>query len=356
MEIRSLTLKNFRNYEKLEISDFSSGINIIAGKNGQGKTNIMEAMHYLANGKSFRCSRDSSAIREGQSDAYARVLYADGGVCRGVEMLLQKGRRKAFKVSGEAVKKMSDLFRAMAVVVFSPEDLKIVKESPQLRRSFLDEEICKIRPSYLDALKNFHRLLAQKSAALRQYTNAALIGAYNEQLSGYMAVIVKNRESYCEKLTGCIRDALRTMEFDEAIEFRYAPTIRKEDVYGALERIRTKEMEEGQCLAGPQRDEVVITVNGRDAKNFASQGQIRSIMLATKIAAVHLISQASGRMPVLLMDDVFSELDENRKGWILKNLQGIQTFITTADLEEARKIKGKLYGVHAGEVFSGLRE
>ncbi|MEI6101104.1 MAG: DNA replication and repair protein RecF, partial [Eubacteriales bacterium] len=244
----------------------------------------------------------------------------------------------------------------LLVVLFSPEDLKIIKEAPQLRRHFLDEEICKIRPSYLDALKKFQTLLADKSAALKQFQNASLIDTYNEQLCGYIAIILKNRESYCEKLTENIRDVLRTMELGEVIEFMYAPTIQKEEIRLSLDKIRSQEIRERQCLIGPQRDEVVVTINGRESKFFASQGQIRMIMLATKIAAVKMVSDSTGRVPVLLLDDVFSELDPSRKQWIIKNLSGMQTFITTASIEEARNIEGKRYGVQNGKVFSSISE
>lgn len=352
MVIESLFLRNFRNYEKLEITDFSSELNVIAGKNAQGKTNIIEAISYIASGKSFRSSRDAFAIREGQNEAYVRAVYSENGLRRNVEMLLQKGRKKAFKIGGESVKKMSELYHALSVVIFSPEDLKIVKESPQLRRHFLDEEICKIRPSYLDALKKFQNILSEKSAALRQYKeNSALVDAYNEQLAGYIAVILKNRESYCEKLTENIGSVLVTMELGEKIEFKYLPTIQKDNIAPALQKIKEREIFEKQCLIGPQRDEVGITVNGKEAKFYASQGQIRLVMLATKIAAVRIIQQSTGRVPVLLLDDVFSELDQDRKAWAVRNLKGMQTFITTANVAEAQKISGKLYGVRAGHAF-----
>ncbi len=352
MEIRSLLLKNFRNYETAEITEFSPGLNVFSGKNAQGKTNIIEAFTYLASGKSFRTARDSSAVREGQSEAYARASFFEGGATKKIEMLLPRGRKKAFKISGAPIRKMSELYHALTVVVFSPEDLKIVKESPDLRRRFLDEEICKIRPSYLDALKNFNKLLKEKSAALRQIKkDGALVDAYNRQLASFIAVIQKNRESYLIKLTQIITEVLGTMELGEKIEFSYRCSLPKEGIETALREARDREMEEGQCLVGPQRDEVVIRVNGREAKHFASQGQIRLIMLATKISAVRIIEESTGRVPVLLLDDVFSELDAARKEWTVKNLTGMQTFITTADALEAKKIGGKTFCVDGGRVF-----
>lgn len=353
MEIRSLFLKNFRNYETAEIDAFSPGLNVFYGRNAQGKTNIIEAFTYLASGKSFRTSKDNSAVREGQGEAYARASFFEKGVAKNIEMLLLRGRKKAFKISGLPVRKMSELYHALTVVVFSPEDLKIVKESPDLRRRFLDEEICKIRPSYLDALKNFNKILKEKSAALRQVKkDGALVDAYNRQLAALIAVIQKNRESYLLKLTQIMKDVLGTMELGEKIEFSYRCSLPKEGIEEALLKIKKREMEEGQCLAGPQRDEVVIRVNGREAKYFASQGQIRLIMLATKISAVRIIEESTGKVPVLLLDDVFSELDEQRKDWTVKNLVGMQTFITTADEDEAGRIGGKTFRVDAGRVFS----
>jgi DNA replication and repair protein RecF len=167
-------------------------------------------------------------------------------------------------------------------------------------------------------------------------------------MAGYIAVILKNRESYCEKLTENIANVLMTMELGEKIEFKYLPTIAKDNIAQALQKMKDREIYEKQCLAGPQRDEVAITVNGKEAKFFGSQGQIRLVMLATKIAAVRIIQDSTGRVPVLLLDDVFSELDQGRKTWAVKNLTGMQTFITTANIAEAQKINGKLYGVKAG--------
>ena len=299
MEIRSLFLKNFRNYETAEISEFSPGLNVFSGKNAQGKTNIIEAFTYLASGKSFRTARDSSAVREGQSEAYARASFFEGGAIKKIEMLLPRGRKKAFKISGAPIRKMSELYHALTVVVFSPEDLKIVKESPDLRRRFLDEEICKIRPSYLDALKNFNKLLREKSAALRQIKkDSALIDAYNRQLAALITVIQKNRESYLLKLTSDYRGGSLYHEAwrENRVFLPLHPSKRRRSSPPFGKR-RSREMEEGQCLLGPQRDEVVIRVNGREAKYFASQGQIRLIMLATKISAVRIIEESNGKSP-----------------------------------------------------------
>jgi len=351
MEIESLFLKNFRNYETADIREFSPGLNVFTGRNAQGKTNIIEAFTYLASGKSFRTSKDNCAVREGSTEAYARASFLEGKIHKNVEMLLSCGKKKAFKVGGTPVRKMSELYRALTVVVFSPEDLKIVKEAPDLRRRFLDEEICKIRPSYLDALKNFGRLLREKSAALRQPSpDGKLVEAYNRQLAGYIAVILKNRESYLSKLTQNIKETLRTMETGDTITFSYRPTLPKDGIEQALASVLSREMEDRQCVTGPQRDEVVIRVNGREAKFFASQGQIRLIMLATKISAVHIIEEATGKVPVLLLDDVFSELDAQRKEWTVKNLAGMQTFITTADEQEAKRIGGRIFRVEAGRI------
>jgi len=351
MEIKSLFLKNFRNYETAEVRDFLPGLNVFTGKNAQGKTNIIEAFTFLASGKSFRTTKDVCAVREGSSEAYARASFFDGGVTKSVEMLLSAGRKKAFKISGLPVRKMSELYHALTVVVFSPEDHKIVKEAPDLRRRFLDEEICKIRPSYLDALKNYNKLLREKGAALRRPdADRALLDAYNRQMSPLIAVMVKNRESYLAKLTQSIKEVLQTMELGDGISFSYRSTLPKDGIDAALQKAMQREIAERQCLLGPQRDEVVIKVNNREAKYYASQGQIRLIMLATKISAVRIIEEATGKVPVLLLDDVFSELDEARKNWTIKNLTGMQVFITTADEGEAKRIGGAVFGVEAGRI------
>lgn len=350
MYIKSVKLKNFRNYEDLYIDGFSENINVIGGKNAQGKTNFLEALVLCADGKSFRVSKDSFLINDKKDNAYVKVTYEDKGIERNIEILLSRDKKKAVKINGEAAKKIKELYGKLCIVVFSPEDLKIIREAPGLRRKFLDIEISRIRPSYIDALKNYQKILLEKNAALKKDADKNVIDVYNEAMAAYISLIRKNRKLYCDKLNEYANKALKKMGAEEKIEFEFIPSVSQEDILSELSGVFEREVKERQCVKGPQRDEIAIKINGKEAKFFASQGQTRTIMLAMKIAAVYIAHEWTDKISVLLLDDVFSELDRNRKNWIVKTVKNIQTFITTANESEALKIGGNIYTVEKGNI------
>lgn len=353
MDIKRLKLIHFRNYRQLNIS-FYPGINVLFGRNAQGKTNVLEAIHICGSGKSFRVSSDSKTVMEGKEGAYLFAEYEDGAE-RSVEVVLQRDRKKSLKIDGIPAKNMRELFGNLYVVVFSPEDMKMAKEAPALRRGFLDGEISKIRPSYVDALKKYAKVVAQKNAALRRQDGKDISGvldALDTQLAEYMRVILKNRHAYTEKLNDFVRETHRAISGgSEEVSISYQATIPEGEIVQALERNRRRELLEGACVAGPHRDDLAIRLNGKDIRVFASQGQLRTLMLAVKTACLNILYESTGKKPVLLLDDVFSELDRVRKRNLLQTLKGFQTFITTADDADARLLaRTHLFHVNEGTV------
>ncbi|MDL2236605.1 DNA replication/repair protein RecF [Christensenellaceae bacterium OttesenSCG-928-K19] len=338
MHITKLKLIRFRNYDTLDLEGFLPGLQMVIGKNAQGKTNLLEAIHICANGKSFRVRSDSKTIQEGSDKAYIFVEYEKNGRKNHVEVLIGRDRRKSFKRNGIPVQSMKEMLGHLLVVVFSPEDIKTAKESPSLRRAFVDGEISKIRPSYVDALKKYASIIAQKSAAIRKSKGkdvSDILRAYNEQLEEYIRIILKNRRVYMQKLNEYVDKTHKIISGGkEKIEIFYKNTIKEENISEQLDALIPREIEEFGCFAGPHRDDLEFKLNGRDVKEYASQGQLRTMMLSVKIACLRILEDSAGHTPVLLLDDVFSELDEERKKNLLKSIQDIQTFITTAERQE----------------------
>ena len=350
MYIKSIKLKNFRNYKELYIDDFSEKINVISGKNAQGKTNLLEAFCLCSGGKSFRVLKDSFMIKDDEENAYIKIIYDENSVEKKIEILLSRNSKKSVKISGCTAKKINELYGKLCVEVFSPEDLKIIRESPSLRRKFLDMEISRIRPSYIDALKNYNKIITEKNAALKTKCCDEMIDIYNENMEKYISVIRNNRIKYINKLNEYVGRIMKSMEEEENIEFIYIPSIKNENIRECLNEVKERELKEKQCVIGTQRDEIAIKINGKEAKNFASQGQTRSIVLAMKIAAVYINYEWTGKISILMLDDVFSELDAKRKNWVIKSVKNIQTFITTANDKDAQKIGGKIYSVRNGSI------
>ncbi|MGI6152513.1 MAG: DNA replication/repair protein RecF [Christensenellaceae bacterium] len=340
MVIKKIKLVNFRNYEQLDMDGFSDDINVVFGDNAQGKTNLLEAVGICANGKSFRVNQDAKTIRFMCDKAYLFVEYLQNGQQETdyIEVLIEKNKRKGIKKNGVPLDSMKQLLGNLYTVVFSPEDIRMVREAPGLRRAFLDGEISKIRPSYIDALKKYMEIVAQKNAALRRKTKDMenILASFNEQLEGYIKIILKNRLSYVKKLNEFVTDAHSQISGGrEKVEIEYKSTIDVDNIEKQLKNNIRREMMDGACLLGPHRDDLSIRVNGKDVRSYASQGQLRTLVLSIKIACIRLLYDTMGEMPVFLLDDVFSELDGTRKANLLRALLGIQVFLTTTHFEQS---------------------
>lgn len=356
MFLDSLMLKNYRSYEALSVG-FSGGINILQGKNAAGKTNLLEAIGFLSYGKSFRTQKDTECIREGQLSAYVKGCVKKDTGELSVEALLSAEDKKSLKVNGEPVKRMGGLFGNFIAIVFSPEDIKVLKESPSLRRRFIDMEISKLRPSYFFELQEYQKALAQKNALLKskipENQLKKLVSIYNEQLSLHGEKIILLRQQFLGRIGNLSREVHGELSGGEALQLRYKASVPpegniKQALFDRMDRSLSSEIEQGFCLYGPHREDIAVFLNGNEIKAYSSQGQIRTAMLSLKLATLKTANEEFRESAVLLLDDVFSELDEARQAALFEHIKGAQCFITTAT--PAKKTLGKIYTVANGTV------
>jgi len=355
MHLISLTLKNYRSYSGLAVR-FGEGVSILQGKNAAGKTNILEAIGFLSYGKSFRTQKDQECIRDGSETAYIKGGIATKQGALSIETLLSGTEKKSLKVNGQPVKRMGELFGNFIAVVFCPEDLKTLKESPSLRRRFIDMEISKLHPAYFYELQDYNRALAQKNALLKSKIPEGqlkkLVAIYNEQLAQHGERIIKARQEFLTRLTDVGRDIHKDLSGGETLELKYRSSAAGPDIRQALfdkmDKSLTSEIEQGFCLCGPHREDFSVSLGGAEIRAYSSQGQLRTAMLSLKLATFDIARKDFGESPVLLLDDVFSELDEARQAALLARAQGAQCFITTA--VPVKKAAGAVYTVSGGAV------
>jgi DNA replication and repair protein RecF len=348
MRIDRLELLNYRNYEELELS-FSSEINVFIGENAQGKTNVMESLYVLSMAKSHRASNDKELIRWGTD--YAKIkgdVYRKYGKLP-LEITLSK-KGKSAKVNHLEQRRLSEYIGQLNVVMFAPEDLNLVKGSPQVRRRFIDMEIGQISPVYLHDLVTYQKLLKQRNHILKQNYGKKMIDdvmfdVYTEQFIEAAVKIIQKRYQFMDLLQKWAEPIHQGISRGlEQLQIRYQPISglkpewTSKEMASFLEQklaeVRKRELERGLTLVGPHRDELGFIVNGYDVQTYGSQGQQRTTALSLKLAEIELIKQEVGEAPVLLLDDVLSELDDYRQSHLLNTIRGsVQTFVTTTSVE-----------------------
>ncbi|KKK36876.1 recombinase RecF [Mesobacillus campisalis] len=348
MHIEELLLKNYRNYEQLE-AHFENKVNVILGENAQGKTNVMESIYVLAMAKSHRTSNDKELIRwdEDYAKIEGRIAKTRGSLPMQL-VISKKGKRARYNHIEQ--RKLSQYVGNMNVVMFAPEDLHLVKGSPQVRRRFIDMEIGQVSPVYLHDISQYQKVLQQrnhylKQLQLRQQTDQAMLDILTEQFIGFAARIVAKRfeflrllEQWALPIHQGISRGLETLK----IEYKASAEVSEEqdlskmvEVYHEkFAKIKNREIERGVTMFGAHRDDLAFLVNGRDVQTFGSQGQQRTTALSVKLAEIELINKEIGEYPILLLDDVLSELDDYRQSHLLNTIQGkVQTFVTTTSVE-----------------------
>lgn len=353
MQIKNLSLVNFRNYAEENFS-FTEGLNILFGRNAQGKTNCAEAVFYLCTGTSLRARREKQLIRQG-ADAAKISATADtryGSVTLSAE-LTETGR--ALFVNGVRLTRSADLLGNINSVFFSPGELRLIQDGPDVRRRFLNMSISQTSRAYYTALQRYNKILEQRNNLLKDKDVALILDTlpvWDEQLCRYAAVIMRARRDYIAMLAPHAAEAQRyltdgaeeltlfTGRHYEGEESEIAARLR-----GELERGYERDIRLGFTAVGPHRDDIEISINGMDAKQFASQGQTRTAALAIKLGELEIFKSLSGEYPVLILDDVMSELDLPRRKKLLKKTEGVQTILTCTHAErvlygkEATKIK-----------------
>jgi len=338
MIIKSLELENYRNYRTLKIEP-DPGINLFYGNNGQGKTNILEAVYLCATARSHRGNRDRELIHFGEEEAHIKLLLQKKGLPHRIDLHLKNGRKKGAAVDGLPIRKSTELFGILNVVLFSPEDLNIIKNAPAERRRFLDMELCQLDSVYTFNLVNYNKVLQQKNKLLKEaerYTEAtSLLEVLNEQLLRYGIPVIERRSRFLEELGQLVSSVYEELSgHREILEIRYLPEATAEGIRAQLEAGSLRERKAGVSLTGPHRDDIGFMINGNDARKFGSQGQQRTAALSLKLAELQMVKLKTGDDPVLLLDDVLSELDSGRQDQLLRHISGIQTMMTATGMDE----------------------
>lgn len=352
MQIKKLFLQNFRNYET-ETFHFSDGLNVLFGKNAQGKTNCAEAVFYLCTGASLRIRHDKQLIKMGAEQAYicAEAENKYGSVK--IEANIEESKRE-IRVNGSKIAKNADLMGHVNSVFFSPGELRLIQDGPDERRRFMNISISQTSPSYYTALLRYNKILDQRNALLKNPDYSLVLDTlpiWDEQLCKYAALIVKKRTEFLEKLSPYAEQMHAFLtENAEVLQVKLDKSYQgdEEEIAATLKRRLAnnydKDLRLGFTTVGPHRDDLVVTISGADAKSYASQGQMRTSALALKLAEVQIFKDVSGEYPVLILDDVMSELDLPRRKKLLKRVDGIQTILTCTHAERV------LYGANCNKI------
>lgn len=343
MKFTSLELSDYRNYGKIHI-DFSDNVNIFYGDNAQGKTNILEAIYLGSTTKSYRGSKDREIIRFEREESHIKLIIDRNGSPYRIDMHLKKNKNKGIAVNGIPIRRASELFGIVNVIFFSPEDLQMIKNGPSERRRFIDSELCQLDKIYLYNLANYNKTLSQRNQLLKDFTNISdaesMLSVYDEQLVSYGTAVIRIRKEFIEQLNELIH--LIHYELSggkENIKVLYEKSISPEKYLEELFFCRERDIRTGSTNAGPHRDDICfeVSVEGQkeiDLRKYGSQGQQRTAALSLKMSEIELVKKRTGEFPVLLLDDVLSELDSSRQTHLLNSLKNIQTFITCTGLDD----------------------
>ncbi|MDR0930996.1 MAG: DNA replication/repair protein RecF [Clostridiales bacterium] len=351
MIINNIHLKSFRNHADRSFT-FAPGLNLICGENGVGKTNILEAIHLIATSKSHRGAREREMIEYNKPCSGVALKYFAQERDQTLSVTLEHNAKRHFCHNNVAIKRTSDLLGLLNIVIFTPDDLQLIKGLPGLRRRFLDLTICQAKPKYFSALSSYNRVVYQKNELLKREADSDTLEIWNEQLADYGATVAEYRRDFLRYLAAITADKFSEV-VNHKLSLRYInnytddakinnPTSIakasleprdkesvKQDILSAINRHAKKERRYKMSIIGVHRDDFSFAMDNKPAKAFCSQGQQRTIVICTKLATVMWLDMCAKDKPILLLDDVFSELDDNRQHYILQNIEGMQTIVTS---------------------------
>ena len=338
MVIESVELKNYRNYNELHI-DFDPGTNVLYGDNAQGKTNILEAVYVCATTKSHRGSKDREIIEFGEEESHIKMNLRKDGVPYRIDMHLKKNKTKGVAVNGIPIKKASELFGVVNVVFFSPEDLNLIKNGPAERRRFVDLELCQLNRLYVHSLVQYNRIILQRNKLLKDLAfrpeYEEMLDIWDMQLVSFGKEIIRFRREFIDQLNSMIQEIHFNLSGQkEHLLLSYEPNVEAEELAAALKKSRISDKKQKTTLVGPHRDDISFYVNQIDIRRFGSQGQQRTAALSLKLAEIELVKKVVRDYPILLLDDVLSELDSGRQQHLLSCISHIQTLITCTGLDD----------------------
>ena len=339
---------------------FDKGVNILYGDNAQGKTNILESIYLSATTKSHKGSKDKEIIRFDQEESHIRSIIERRELEYRVDMHLRQYKTKGIAINGQKINKASELIGLLNVVFFSPEDLSIIKNGPSERRRFIDMELCQLDKEYLYNLNQYNKVLINRNKLLKDIIyHPALkdtLDVWDSQLSMYGCLIIKRRKQFIEELNSIIYDIHRKLSGNrEELFLVYEPDCEADMLDVKLRENRERDLRLGQTTSGPHKDDCIFKIGECDIRKFGSQGQQRTAALSLKLSEIELVKKVTKDTPVLLLDDVLSELDSNRQNHLLNSIGDIQTIITCTGLDEFINNRfeiNKIFKVTAGSVVS----
>ena len=339
MVIKSLKLKNYRNYDLLDLN-FDPSTNILYGDNAQGKTNILEALYLSGTTKSHRGTKDRDIIQFGYDESHIETIVEKRGICFQIDMHLKKNSPKGIAIDKIPIRKAGELFGIVHFVFFSPEDLNIIKEGPAGRRRFIDLELSQLDKIYLSNLSNYNRIINQRNSLLKdlygQKNLMDTLDIWDMQMAAYGTKVLDARKKFIKEVNEIISDIhFKLTGGKERISISYEASNGKMSLEEALKRYRERDVRMKSTTVGPHRDDICFTTDsGLDVRKFGSQGQQRTAALSLKMSEIELVKQVIKDTPVLLLDDVLSELDKHRQNYLLDSINNIQTIITCTGLDE----------------------
>ena len=357
MIIKSLKIKNFRNYELLDI-EFDNATNIFCGNNAQGKTNILEAIYMSGTTKSHRGTKDRDMIRFENEESHIETIVEKRGIPFQIDIHLKKNSPKGIAVNKIPIKRASELFGIINIVFFSPEDLNIIKNGPSERRRFMDLELAQLDKVYLSNLSNYNRIVNQRNHLLKDISNKGnlkeTLDIWDEQLIHYGNKVIKRREQFIDEINEIIYNIHNKLTGNkENLKLGYESNLRHLSFEQALSKYRDRDLRLKSTTCGPHRDDINFMVEDLDIRRFGSQGQQRTAALSLKLSEIHLVKKLINDTPILLLDDVLSELDKYRQNYLLDSINDIQTLITCTGLDEFvnhRFSINKVFRVEQGRV------
>ena len=353
MKILNLECKNFRNLKNIYLEPCDN-MNVICGENAQGKTNIIEAIWLFTGAKSFRGSKDSAFLKFGESKAACTINFQSQGIVNNARLEIENKRTAT--LNENRLKSAAALAGNFNAIIFSPIDLSIVSEGPSIRRKFIDTAIGQIYPAYIGILKNYMRAVVQRNQIIKDFkydsTVSVMLDVFEGEIAATGRKIIEFRKRYLELLSQFLPflyDGIS--EGKEILETNYI-SVCSNNLEQELKEKRKEDMFSGVTSVGPHRDDIDFKINAISARGFASQGQKRSIALALKLAEAEVIRKKTGECPVILLDDVMSELDKNRQNFVLNHIENMQSFLTCCDESNFEGLKkGKVFTVKGGNIF-----
>lgn len=358
MIIKSIDLQNFRNYG-LQSIEFDGKTNILYGDNAQGKTNVLESIFVAGTTKSHKGCKDYEMISFNKDEAHIKAIMCRNNIDYRIDMHIKKNKNKGIAVNGVPIKKAVELYGIVNIIFFSPEDLNIIKSGPSSRRKFMDMELCQLDKIYVSNLMNYNRTVEQRNKLLKDIgfhpELKDTLDIWDSQLVKYGSEIIDKRFDFVKKLNLIVEDIhSRLTGGKEKLVISYEPSVSPEEFENVLKDSREKDIKMRMTCTGPHRDDICFLAEGIDIRRYGSQGQQRTTALSLKLAEIELVKKSVGDTPILLLDDVLSELDGSRQNYLLNSISNVQTIITCTGLDEFISNRfdiNRIFKVKDGYVF-----